>query len=362
MWEHFSLDVNVPTDTLGGDIISCYHPLTAIWTGCYTDKGKKDYVIVSGEVDYMNLDMFKRMFKGRDYDNKALVYDNKFHTGKMFKEFLPVPCGRCIGCRLDYSRSWAVRCLLESKEHEDNQFITLTYDDAHLPKDHSVHKRDVQLFLKRLRKYIKYHLNIDNIKYYACGEYGDKSERPHYHLILFGLPLPDKRFLSCVRGNKLYVSDIIAKCWPYGIHSVGEVNYETAAYTARYVMKKKKGYLADYYKQKGIESEFNLMSRRPGIGLKYFEENYDKIYKTDEVIYTNANNQAMTLKPCSYYDKKFDLIDSKHLEKIKESRTVRAVLHRENVLKYNDFKDNSSYLEYAEGLKKESCKILKRSL
>lgn len=306
--------------------------------------------------------MFRRMFKGRDYDDTALVYDSKYNTGKMFNTFVPIPCGRCIGCRLDYSRSWAVRCLLESKEHEDNQFITLTYDDDYLPADHSVHKRDLQLFIKRLRKYIKYHYDIDNIKYYACGEYGDKSERPHYHLILFGLPLPDKKFLSCVRGNKLYTSDIIAKCWPLGIHSVGDVNYETAAYTARYVMKKKKGFYADYYKIRGIEPEFTLMSRNPGIGLKYFEEHKEQIYKTDEVIYTNANNQALSIKPCSYYDKKYDLVHHEHLESIKESRTVRALLHRNNVLKFNDFDNARVYLDKAEELKKSQCKILKRSL
>lgn len=335
--------------------------MSAIWTGIITPKGKKDYVVTTGKITSLTLDQFKRIFKSREYDKRALVFDSQL-CENVFSEVVPVPCGRCIGCRLDYSRSWAVRCLLESKYHENNQFITLTYDDNHLPSDNSVHKRDLQLFFKRIRKYMKSYYNIDNIKYYACGEYGDKSMRPHYHVIFFGLPLYDKKFLSCSRGVNLYTSDIVSKCWPLGIHSVGDVNYETAAYTARYVMKKRKGIYASWYADHNLEPEFVLMSRRPGIGLQYYLDYRDKIYDTDEIIYLNSDKQVLSIKPCSYYDKKYDLDDPDRLAKLKESRTVRAVLHRENVLKYNNFPDDETYLAHEEKLKSESCKILRRNL
>lgn len=340
--------------------MGCYHPLSAVWTGVMTPKNKKDYVICSGKIDSLSLEQFKLIFKGREYSKEGLYLHPKY-LRPYFKEIVPVPCGRCIGCRLDYSRQWAVRCLLESKDHVDNQFITLTYDDEHLPQDMSVHKRDLQLFLKRIRKYMKSYYNIDNIKYYACGEYGDKSQRPHYHLLMFGLPLNDKMFLSSRRGIKIYTSYIISKCWPYGIHSVGEVNLETAAYTARYVMKKRKGIYASWYQEHKLEPEFVLMSRKPGIGLNYFNANKDDIYKTDEIFYL-SKNQVLSVKPCSYFDKKYDIEDPNRLAKLKEARVNRAVLHRDNVLKYNEFKTEDDYLAHEEALKKEQVKFLRKVL
>jgi len=101
-----------------------------------------------------------------------------------------VPCGQCIGCRLEKSRQWAIRCVHESKCHDDNIFVTLTYNNENLPKDGSLCLADLQKFMKRLRK--KYGAGI---RYFACGEYGEKLKRPHYHVCIFGLnfPMRDKK-------------------------------------------------------------------------------------------------------------------------------------------------------------------------
>ena len=148
-----------------------------------------------------------------------------------------IPCGKCIGCRLAHSRQWAVRCVHEASLHERNCFLTLTFDDAHLPVSGSVSVRDVQLFLKRLRKALSYQ-NI-KIRFFACGEYGDKNLRPHYHLILFNYDFSDDRqLLRQTPYGPLYISDFLFRLWPYGFHTIGNVTFKSCAYVARYVTKK----------------------------------------------------------------------------------------------------------------------------
>lgn len=157
---------------------------------------------------------------------------------------IPFPCGQCLPCRINKRRVWTHRLMLESYCHSDSVMVTLTFDNDHLPLDNSIDKRDVQLFLKRLRKA----LEPNQIRYYAAGEYGSKSGRPHYHLIIFGL--------SLLQG------DVVKKCWPFGMVHVAEFNQSTAQYVAGYVTKKLSSTSLD-----SRHSEFALMSRRPGIGF-----------------------------------------------------------------------------------------------
>lgn len=140
-----------------------------------------------------------------------------------------VPCGRCIGCRIARTREWAIRCLHESSMYEKNCFLTLTYDDDHIPPSGSLVKKDLQDFLKRLR----FHLGDRKIKYFGCGEYGDTTHRPHYHLILFGVS-PSERYL-------------FEKCWNFGFNTVGCVTYDSCKYVAGYVQKKLYGKDSDSY-------------------------------------------------------------------------------------------------------------------
>jgi len=121
---------------------------------------------------------------------------------------LTIPCGHCIGCLLERSKQWAIRCVHEASLHKNNSFITLTYNDKNLPKYKTLQKKHFQLFMKRLRK--KYG---SNIRFFHCGEYGDKYQRPHYHACIFGHDFKDKQLLFTKRGSKTYVSQSLNKLW-----------------------------------------------------------------------------------------------------------------------------------------------------
>ncbi len=142
---------------------------------------------------------------------------------------IDIACGQCIGCRLDKSREWAIRCVHEAQMNEDNCFITLTYNEKNLPHDGSLDKTHFQKFMKKLRK------TTDNkIRYYHCGEYGENLQRPHYHACLFGHDFADKEFFQNSNGNDLYISKQLDKTWNKGFATIGNMTFETAAYTARY--------------------------------------------------------------------------------------------------------------------------------
>lgn len=165
---------------------------------------------------------------------------------------VPFGCGQCLPCRINRRRQWMVRQVLESYGHEENCFVTLTYDEEHLPEGNGLSKRDVQLFLKKLRK--AYYPRP--IRFFACGEYGPATRRPHYHLSLFGLSSSSFDTYHC-RPCEWHV----ARCWAKGFVSVGDFTAETAQYVAGYVVKK----IEDRHIQHPVP-EFALMSRRPGIG------------------------------------------------------------------------------------------------
>ena len=181
-----------------------------------------------------------------------------------------VPCGQCCLCREQYAKQWAVRASVENLMHKKSVFLTLTYSDECLPKDRSVHKRDLQLFLKRLRKICF----ESKIRYFACGEYGETTHRPHYHLIVYGISKNDPVFKN-MRGRSGE-----CKAWPFGRCFVGDVSFQSCKYVAGYVAKKYKGKDAlEHYKKLGVEPEFCLSSRRPGIGGTYFEKYQDVVFK-----------------------------------------------------------------------------------
>lgn len=207
---------------------------------------------------------------------RSIVFDRK--SGY---EDLPVtlPCGRCIGCRLEYSRKWAVRLMHESMCHDDNHYLTLTYDDEHLPPDFSLQLEDFQLFMKRLRK-----KHGTKIRYFHCGEYGDENNRPHYHAIIFNFKIDDKVYHKKLdNGHKLYTSPSVSALWANGHVYIGAVSFDSCAYVARYVTKKITGDpAADHYQ--GRKPEYCTMSRNPGIGKLFYEKFKTDIYPNDFVI------------------------------------------------------------------------------
>ncbi|WNK14778.1 MAG: replication initiator protein [Microvirus sp.] len=201
-----------------------------------------------------------------------------------------VPCGRCMGCRLSRSRDWATRIKHEASLHEDNVFLTLTYRDENLPEDYSISTREMQLFIKRLRKSIE----PTKIRFYACGEYGDTTNRPHYHAIIFGWCPPDlEPWRKTKTGHLVYISSALQSLWPSGDSYVGHVNHASAGYVARYCLKKMGGQLAEEHYLRvhpvtgalcQVSPEFGVMSTRPGIGRVWFDKWESDCFPSDFVV------------------------------------------------------------------------------
>nr|QJB19643.1 MAG: replication initiator protein [Microvirus sp.] len=233
-----------------------------------------------------------------------------------------VPCGQCIGCRLERSRQWAIRCMHESSLHEDNCFLTLTYDNAHLPADGSLNKRDICLFLKRLRKRFG-----SGIRFFQCGEYGSLFQRPHHHAIIFGFDFPDKKLWFINHGVKLYRSQILEELWPFGYCTIGSVTFESAAYVARYIIKKVNGDRAKSH-YNGRLPEFITMSRRPGIAHDWIQEFSTDVYPGDRCVV----RPGFVARPPKYYDKIFDLTNHEVFSKIKNRRILKAKESEDNCL------------------------------
>ena len=172
---------------------------------------------------------------------------------------MSVPCGRCIGCRLEHSRQWAVRCMHEASLYEDNCFITLTYANEYLPPGGSLRKRDFQLFMKRLRK----RFSDGVIRFYHCGEYGENTFRPHYHALLFNFDFVDKTLWSLRGEHKVYRSAVLEDLWPSGQSEIGSVSFESAAYVARYITKKVTGARAEGHYRAVDELTGEIFDRLP---------------------------------------------------------------------------------------------------
>lgn len=223
-----------------------------------------------------------------------------------------VPCGKCIGCRLERSRQWAIRCVNEASLHSENCFITLTYDNEHLPEDQSLSKKHIQRFWRNLRK------KGFKFRYFSCGEYGESLKRPHYHACIFGMKPKDLVLWNIRDGVKLFNSKALSDSWGKGFVTVGEVTFESAAYVARYVMKKITGEQAEEH-YKGRQKEFILMSRKPGIGKDWFLTWKDDVIKVDGVVIRGGR----TVRPGRYYDSIYDKINHKEMEKIKRIRKTK---------------------------------------
>lgn len=269
------------------------------------------------------------------------------------KECILIPCGKCIGCRLSYARQWADRCMLELQYHDSAYFVTLTYNDVHVPKSFygdpdtglaqpvlTLCRRDVQLFFKRLRR-VKPN---DSIRYFGCAEYGPNTFRPHYHVIIFGLHLDDLKLKRQDVDGKVnaWTSDTLQAAWserPFGNYSpildslgdveCSDVTWAACNYTARYIVNKQLGPDGkDFYDAFNIVSPFTFMSRRPGIGRWYFDS-HDDIYSSDTISISTPTG-GRSIKPPRYYDKLYDIDHPEEMASIKEIRRTMA----ENAQRY----------------------------
>ena len=292
-------------------------------------------------------------------NTKSTIYFKKLDQRM---ESLKLPCGQCVGCRLARSRMWATRCVHESKSYDQNAFITLTYNDEHCPYDGSLIKSHFQNFMKRLRKSI----DGKRIKYFHAGEYGEENKRPHYHACIFGHDFSDKALWSVRDGVHLYTSDDLDALWGMGFCTVGDVTWQSAAYVARYVMKKVNGALRDKpdeitglrpYERilpdtgevVEVVPEYTTMSN--GIGKSYYENYSSDFYRNDNSsgVYINGHDTTVP----RYYDNLFQIDNPEKMAEIKEQRVKDMRKHAHD--------NTPERLADRETVKKAQISFLKRA-
>lgn len=339
--------------------MACYKPLKGFNLGL-KDNGKKDICVTSYQVDHVEVDKQGHVYK---------VLDRSGTPGRrMYRDFDTIPCGRCIGCRLQKSKNWADRAVLELQYHDSNLFLTLTYDEDHVPESYlgdtetgeitctnfTLDKKDLQDFWKRLRDH------YGKLRYLACGEYGSLTKRPHYHAIVFGLKVDDLVFYKRNElGDILWTSETLNKIWKKGFVIIGEATWQSIAYVARYVTKKKYGDEAEIYEKLNITPEFLVMSRKPGIARQYYEDHKEKLFEEGRYPIP-LRDSVGTAFPSRYFNNLFELdFDSGQFELRKDK--MKKMFDDQNKLKleYTDL-DYLDYLGVEEYNKEEAIKGLPR--
>lgn len=305
----------------------CYHPVKGFPIGV-NPSGKPKYFRCSFNTVAVGLNDRDKWEPIED----ELSLHNFARYKQIVKDYVYQTCGNCLGCRLMYAKQWADRCLMESQYHDETWFVTLTYDEDHITRVPSVNadgeyteagtlvKRDLQLFWKRLRKECE--KNDTKIRYYACGEYGDKTFRPHYHAIIFGLHIPDLELYERRKGGDYSRSFLLDKIWGNGNVIIAKASAETMCYTARYVVKKQKGADGYIYRELGVEPPFTTCSRRPGIARQWYDDR-GKDFLDQSVIHlsTPSGRKAVTA-PRYFLNLLEDELDPAEFEEFKGRRLV----------------------------------------
>jgi len=243
----------------------------------------------------------------------------------------------------------------EASMHDFNSFVTLTYDDAHLPHDHSLDKRHFQLFINALRSEMR-RKDWGTVRYLMCGEYGDNNQRPHYHALLFGMDFPDKKPWRKQRGNVLYRSALLERLWPHGFSEIGSVTFQSAAYVARYVLKKHNPDKPTTWTNPDtgeihkLLPEYTCRSLKPGLGESWF-----LTYKSDVFPHDFCVVKATKVRTPRYYD----VLLERHfgpgeLEAVKKARVDRALVYQQDI--------TPKRLRVQEKVQAAKIKLLKRDL
>lgn len=270
---------------------------------------------------------------------KFLRYD-EINTYRNDKRFIWIPCQKCLACRISKSNDWATRCFLEAKKWKNNCFITLSYNDTHIPYFKSLNHRDLQLFMKKLRKHHK-GIEADEkgkypIKYFACGEYGDKTLRPHYHIAIYNWIPKDLKIRKLNKIQQpLYTSKEVEKLWGKGFIIIGALTMESAAYIARYTQKKiydKHSYIIN---KLGRAKEYIVSSRRPGIGLHITQnkEEFNKIKKNFGILMKVNGQVKLKNIPQSIRRKWREIDNLEYLEIAEEKRNEHNKKENEKLKK-----------------------------
>lgn len=334
----------------------CYHPLKGFVIG-QTGNGKRKLKIAPYE------------------------WQSYWDGSKVVTDYVEIPCGKCIGCRLEYSRQWANRMMMHLKTVDSAYFITLTYDEEHVPyapiadpdtgeyiaDAKTLKKSDLQSFWKHLRS----RFPDDKISYYACGEYSP-AFRPHYHAIVYGLHINDLEFYKLTRtGDALYNSKSVEKCWSdylgndeknnpifkrKGMIVVANVTWETCAYVARYVTKKMSDNVGDYVAKTKVQPPFSAMSRRPGIGKEF----YDDSLMDYDYINVSTSSKGLKFRPPRYFEKLYEKEHPAEAEERSLRKREFAEEKRKLILDQTDL-DYVDWLASQEDILKHKLKALDRN-
>ncbi|QKI28935.1 VP4 [Kummerowia striata gokushovirus] len=243
-------------------------------------------------------------------------------------EPMTLNCGKCINCRLAYSREWALRIMHEVQVTDGEcSFLTLTYDDEHLPRDYGLHYEDFKLFMYRVRNTGR------KVRFFMCGEYGEETGRPHFHAVFFNCSFADKRFYKTIRGVPYYCSDELTKIWGNGLIIFSDVTLASAGYVARYNVKKVTGDAAEeaysfVHPETGEvftrEPPFCQPSLKPGIGYDWFMRYYSDVFPCDFIVHSGKKFPVPR-----YYLKLYEQISAMSAEEIKFLRR-RQMRDRKN--------------------------------
>lgn len=326
----------------------CFHPVKAFYPMETTSDGKR-YLLFGrrryqmncmyADSSYTLMDSYGVFEQMRRTDIFNAPYDFPFYIDEKYDIKglnIQIPCGKCIGCRLDYSRMWATRSVHEAYMHDHYNncaFVTLTFNNDMINRrenPYSISKVEFRSWMKRFRKAVKERYNKE-IRFMACGEYGAKHKRPHYHMLIYGFNFPDKYVYKYRKVNNVdcvyYRSSFLEELWrpahsdeSYGFSVIGDVNFESSAYVARYVTKKLFGPVAEkVYKDK--EPEFLSTSRMPGLGYEYLKKFKNDIFLNGYVVLPNTHKAPIP----RYYVNKLKELDENLYTKYRMSNVDHMI-------------------------------------
>lgn len=334
--------------------MSCYKPLIRLYN--------PDNREISGRV--YSLARFSQL------SGKQLKYEDLMYNPRV----MLIPCGQCIGCRIRQREDWTTRIELEARNYpkEEVWFITLTYDDNHVPgmivKTGEIMRKvqytwkpgekrpesvqillyeDIQKFLKRLRKAYN-----SKLRYFVAGEYGEQTARPHYHMILYGWKPTDLENLYKIHHNGYYKSKWLENLWGMGQIQIAQAVPETYRYVAGYVTKKMyeiDGKKANAYYELGQTKPFACMSLKPGLGDRYYQEHKAEIWRQGYIQCTNGKQAQIP----RYYEKQMEAEEPERLWRIKQNRQKKAMEQKRLQLEAQEYK---TVLETKERVTKKQTK------
>lgn len=256
-------------------------------------------------------------------DGKTITWSQKNYS-KEYATF-QLPCSKCIECRLEYARQWAVRCVHEAKMYENNSFVTLTYSDENL-KSSKLQYKDFQDFVKRLRYDIwqrtpNYEKEQNRISIFVTGEYGELRKRPHWHALIFNWRPDDLvHHYTNDNGDRVYTSATLDNLWTHGNTEVGSITFNSAGYVARYAAKK-------LVHGKDDEHDYQPVSKKSSknaIGKKFLEKYWKDIFNYGKCILEGGQQIPIPRYYEKWLQKNQPEAWENYITKIKAERVARA--------------------------------------